>query len=782
MLIEMPPVQPIVNVKSAQTAIGGSDERSRLALNRLEEAGVLEQVTLGKRNRVWEAVGLYEALDGFEEHLATLGPVRCRLRAVPRIALLATAAALVIAAPASAATVNVQNQNDSGNGSLRKAIADANPNDEVLVPPGTYNLTSGELDVGINLTIIGAGAGAGSGSTIINAGGKSRVFNIHDGSVTLKDLRVTGGKDVQGAGIRASSTTNLERVVVAGNVAGGNNVLGEGGGIAVSGPQLNLLDSSVTGNRAGGGGLVGTGLGGGITVLWATSASRTITLTRSAVSGNRAGGGGGQGVGGGIHTETESNNSTLNLTLTQSTVAGNATGGGGGSGFGGGIEAGSGANNGGDITVTLDRSTVSGNRAGGENRDGNGGGVELASGANILNQTLNVTNSTISGNAAGGGGVDGDGIGGGINLSGSGSGGTHAMNLTHTTVANNRAGGQGGSATGSGVAVEPAATTILRNSIVSANPGSNCDQPFDSTSHNIEDTNTCGLDTLDGDKPNTGPKLNPLGNYGGPTQTMLPKADSLAIDNAEGLYCSGLTTDQRGVGRPVGPECDIGSVEVQRADVGVTATRTPKTVSAGKVVTYRFAAKNNGPQVAPGVTLIDKLPAKLKLLSVGGCTGKLATGCVIGTIPFGATKTVTIKARARRSGKVTNTGRVMTFAADPKPGNNAASTTVTVLPSLTKLTMQPKTWPVGGKTTIRFTLSDPGQVTLSFARKGKDGKFHKVGARKVSGKRGKNKLSFDGDLDGGKSLSAGRYRLTARVKDAGGRRSKRAKLTFKVTS
>jgi hypothetical protein len=73
-------------------------------------------------------------------------------------------------------------------------------------------------------------------------------------------------------------------------------------------------------------------------------------------------------------------------------------------------------------------------------------------------------------------------------------------------------------------------------------------------------------------------------------------------------------------------------------------------------------------------------------------------------------------------------------------------------------------------------------VTLAFARKGKDGKFHKVGSRKVSGQRGKNSRSFGGGLDGGKSLSAGGYRLTARVRDAGGRRSKPVSLTFKITS
>ena len=70
----------------------------------------------------------------------------------------ALAAVLALAAPAGAATVTVQNHNDSGNGSLRKAIADANPNDEIHIPAGTYKLTSGQLDIGINLTLIGAGA------------------------------------------------------------------------------------------------------------------------------------------------------------------------------------------------------------------------------------------------------------------------------------------------------------------------------------------------------------------------------------------------------------------------------------------------------------------------------------------------------------------------------------------------------------------------------------------------------------------------------------------------
>ena len=41
------------------------------AVARLVEAGVVRQVTLGRRNRAFEAVGLFEAFTGFERALAS---------------------------------------------------------------------------------------------------------------------------------------------------------------------------------------------------------------------------------------------------------------------------------------------------------------------------------------------------------------------------------------------------------------------------------------------------------------------------------------------------------------------------------------------------------------------------------------------------------------------------------------------------------------------------------------------------------------------------------------
>jgi Fic family protein len=71
-LIELLPSQPIIDVKTATQLLGGTDERARLAIRRLEQAGVLRQTTVGRRNRAWECVGLFDLFDRFEREL---GPI-----------------------------------------------------------------------------------------------------------------------------------------------------------------------------------------------------------------------------------------------------------------------------------------------------------------------------------------------------------------------------------------------------------------------------------------------------------------------------------------------------------------------------------------------------------------------------------------------------------------------------------------------------------------------------------------------------------------------------------
>jgi Fic family protein len=72
-LIELLPARPIINVKTAAQVLGGSDEQARIAILRLERAGVVRQTTIGRRNRAWECVGLFELLDRFEHELGAAG-------------------------------------------------------------------------------------------------------------------------------------------------------------------------------------------------------------------------------------------------------------------------------------------------------------------------------------------------------------------------------------------------------------------------------------------------------------------------------------------------------------------------------------------------------------------------------------------------------------------------------------------------------------------------------------------------------------------------------------
>ena len=71
--------------------------------------------------------------------------------------------------------------------------------------------------------------------------------------------------------------------------------------------------------------------------------------------------------------------------------------------------------------------------------------------------------------------------------------------------------------------------------------------------------------TYSGSKISAPPKLAPLGNYGGLTQTMPPLAGSPAIDAGSDAATGTFNSDQRGFRRLSGAHVDIGAVEIQQA-------------------------------------------------------------------------------------------------------------------------------------------------------------------------------------------------------------------------
>jgi uncharacterized repeat protein (TIGR01451 family) len=298
-----------------------------------------------------------------------------------RLSAIAAAVAAVLlapAAPAAATTFTVNTEADpAGPGcaaagapcSLRQAVAAAaastvDPADTIQVPAGRYVLSQGQL------TVTGSSSdglvvqGAGAATTVIDAAGASRVLNAQNGTVTVRDVTITGGQSTfdplsgnqftgDGAGIIATSATlNVERSVVSGNTAQLN-----GGGIAappenVPPSVVNITDSTIAANKVTGG--MAEGQGGGIYV------AGDLRMTNSTVSGNTVDNPGANSGGGvaAILAPADMDGSTVNLLNT--TIASNSltTGAGGGLGTSGPT-----------VAITARNTIVADNQVGGTEAD-----------------------------------------------------------------------------------------------------------------------------------------------------------------------------------------------------------------------------------------------------------------------------------------------------------------------------------------------------------------------------------------------------------------------------
>ncbi len=183
-------------------------------------------------------------------------------------------------------------------------------------------------------------------------------------------------------------------------------------------------------------------------------------------------------------------------------------------------------------------------------------------------------------------------------------------------------------------------TLTLTNSIVGGNTagyGADIYGSFTDGGGNLASNNTSGTSTIN-------PLLAPLGNYGGPTQTMVPLPGSPAIC-AAALSGSlpGTTTDQRGYPlQPIGGYCASGTVDsgaVQSNYALAFTTQPPATVYVGATIAP-----------APMVTLTES--GNLASLPTSTVTMKDSSNVLSGTPSAGLS-----------SGTATFTGLVLPSAA-----------------------------------------------------------------------------------------------------------------------
>jgi CSLREA domain-containing protein len=515
---------------------------------------------------------------------------------------LAIGTALAVPGIAAAAPVQVNKTGDHDDSTctaadctLREAIVHSNAGDVVSIPAGTYTLSLGELTVSHNLTINGAGAS----SVKIDGANASRVLEVALGdSLTLSGVTIQHGKPpnvnpIRGGGIRVlgnltlrNSTLTLNQSMDGGALATDDNAasatldhvnvinngtagIGGAGGIEQNLGSLTITSSLLSNNHSsyGGAGSLSSPNAGDRTVITDTTVSGnsvsdstfraegggftvdgsgTVTITRTKFTGNTAQAAGALYAAG-----------IPKMTVTDSTLSGNhavAVSGNSNSENGSGgafIEDGAGK-------FHFVRTTISGNTA-----DQHGGGIFSIGGS----PDFTVSNSTIANNKAGGGG-----------------GGVRYDSVAHVSFSNTTIAGNSG-ATGGQVGLCDAAPTqnpctphvSFKATIVSGGKPVNCAVAGGSTSSggsNIDSGKTCAFSSA-GDKSNTNPKLGPLASNGGLTQTEALLTGSPAI-NAVVSGCPPPTTDQRGVHRPQGSRCDIGSYELKPPSKGCKDRIRPK--------------------------------------------------------------------------------------------------------------------------------------------------------------------------------------------------------------
>ncbi len=373
---------------------------------------------------------------------------------------------------------------------------------------------------------------------------------INTNLMTLDHTTISHNTGAYDAGVR-----NLGTLTIAGGDIRNNTATSSTAGLDNWG-TLNATGLSISNNRD------LTGYGSGL------SNSATAWLTDSQIISNAAP----LGWSAGIDNETQfahltllraavlSNTATAaagiynsegTLTATFSTIAHNvATGGPGGGILNSTYNWGPGWGVG---SLRMDSSTVYDNSASDQ-----GGGI-------YNSHIMTITNSTISGNraATSGGGIYSE---PGDNLNPS-------AYLNNVTIANNKADSNNdGTGKGGGVAIV-SSTVSIRNTLIGQNndvsgQAPDCSGVLTSDRYNLVQVTTgCALSgNLIGNIIGQNPLLGPLQNNGGSTWTHALLSGSPAI-NAGNPTTPGsgpaacLPTDQRGITRPVGSACDIGTYE-----------------------------------------------------------------------------------------------------------------------------------------------------------------------------------------------------------------------------
>jgi uncharacterized repeat protein (TIGR01451 family) len=396
-----------------------------------------------------------------------------------------------------------------------------------------------------------------------------------DGSSLITPVAISGNHATRVFDISSGGVVTLSHLSI---ISG--TTTSTGGGIRNDHGTLVVRTSTLAGNTA-------SNRGGAIyNLLGKVTLQNCVLADNSSLNGN----------GGGVHNDGNNlDYGAATLIVQNSTFSGNQAAAYSGGGISGGYS-----------TLVVTNSTFSDNMS-----SAGGGGIFASSGI------LTVQNSTFSGNQA----TASDSKGGGIQNAGA------TLTLQNSTLSANTA------ITGGGLYNDGA--LYYYNTLIAGSPsGGDCSTVYAWQIHhnvrNLVQDGSCDAQ-VSGD-----PLLDTLADNGGPTagsgQAILTHAllpGSPAIDAGDPTTC--LTTDQRGVARPIGAGCDIGAIESPLQPIlAFSKSVTPATkVPYHSTVTYTLVLTNTGGMNDAQVTLTDTLPIGVSFGQWKVSHGAIAQGSAI---------------------------------------------------------------------------------------------------------------------------------------------------------
>jgi uncharacterized repeat protein (TIGR01451 family) len=160
-------------------------------------------------------------------------------------------------------------------------------------------------------------------------------------------------------------------------------------------------------------------------------------------------------------------------------------------------------------------------------------------------------------------------------------------------------------------------------------------------------------------------------------------------------------------------------VALPAADVGVAKVGTPSPAARSGVVTYHVRATNHGPSTATGVTVVDRLPARVRFLGSTPARRCRAKGrvvtCRLGDLREGRSRSTDIRVRLRagsRAGSVGNRISIDARQPDPAAANNRDRTRSRLAPRLVlRKSAAPRSAGVGETVSYRLRLTNRGPGT-----------------------------------------------------------------------